>query len=160
MMKKIEEEKKTEVKFNAFGKTRICRKGVKANVKPTNVSIDNEEADCNLIKKQSAKIEEQILSIKSQNLGRVGNIFKMRDAIDGPKKGGQEPTAVRDPKSDDLIVSNDEIKKVTPCVDNLKKQPEDQAVVKGLELRKVLHHCRMDEDDDDEEFYIGKDDFN
>ena len=111
MVKKIEKIEK-EVKFNAFGKSRM-NKHVKQNVKTTNLSVDKEEADRNLIQKKSFKIEKQILNIKSQNLGRVGSLFKMRDAINGPKKDEQDPTAVRDPKSDELIVSNDEIKKGT-----------------------------------------------
>ena len=32
----------------------------------------------------------------------------MRDVINGPKKGGQEPTAIIDPNNDNLIVSNEE----------------------------------------------------
>ena len=58
------------------------------------------------------------------------------------------------------IVSNEEIKTVTLayCVDNLTKQPEDETVVNGLKLKKVMHEMRMKEHDD-EEFDIGKDDY-
>ena len=77
------------------------------------MSIEDDELNRNLIKRQSGSIEDEILKIKSQNLGRVGSIFKMRDVINGPKKGAQDPTAVRDPNNGDLIVSNDAIKKVT-----------------------------------------------
>ena len=149
-----------EVKFKAFGKTRLNRKGKKEYVEKEIEFADEKERDRNLIKKQSAKIEEQILQIKSQNLGRVGNVFKMRDAINGPKKGGQEATAIRNPQNNELIVSNEEIKEVTLkyCVDNLTKQPEDSSVVKGLEIKRFLHELRMEEADD-EEFDICKEDF-
>ena len=40
-------------------------------------------------------------------------MFRMRDVINGPKKGAQVPTAIKNPINDELIVSNDEIKKVT-----------------------------------------------
>ena len=84
----------------------------------------------------------------------------MRDAINGPKKGGQEATAIRNPQNNELIVSNEEIKAVTLayCVDNLTKQPEDISVRKGLELKRSLHELRMQEDDD-EEFDIYEEDF-
>ena len=66
-------------------------------------------------------MEGEILKIKSQKLGRVGAIFKMKEVVNGPKKGGQEPSAIKDPKTGDLVVSSEEIKKVTLayCVDNL-----------------------------------------
>ena len=138
----------------------IENQGKKEYVEKKIESTDEEERYRNLIKKQSAKLEEQILQIKSQNLGRVGNVFKMRDAINGPKKGGQEATAIRNPQNNELIVSNEEIKEVTLkyCVDNLTKQPEDSSVVKGLEIKRFLHELRMEEADD-EEFDICKEDF-
>ena len=41
------------------------------------------------------------------------------------------------------------------------RQPEDKSVVKGLKLRNFLHNCRVEEEEDDEEdFDIGKDYFN
>ena len=103
-----------QIKFGAFGKTRVSRNKSKAG------NVINEE----LLKKQSKKIWEEILKLKAQNLGRVGSVFKMKELINGPKKSGQEPTAIRDPKTGDLVVSNEEIKKVTLayCVDNLSKK--------------------------------------
>ena len=37
----------------------------------------------------------------------------MKELINGNKKAGQEPNAIRDPKTGELVVSNEEIKKVT-----------------------------------------------
>ena len=43
-------------------------------------------------------------------------------------------------------------------MDNLTKRPNDESVVKGLELKKHLNDLRM-MDHDDEDFDLGKDDF-
>ena len=44
-------------------------------------------------------------------MGRVGNVFKMKEIISGPKKPEQIPTAIRDQVTNELIVSNDLIKR-------------------------------------------------
>ena len=64
--------------------------------------------------------------MRDTKLGRVGNIFKMKEIINGPKKGGQELTAVRHPTSGDMVVSTEEIKRVTLeyCVKNLENSSE------------------------------------
>ena len=66
--------------------------------------------DEELLQRQSKKIENSILKLKSQNLGGVGSVFKMKEVIIGQKKAGQEPTAIKDPITGDLVVANDEIK--------------------------------------------------
>jgi hypothetical protein len=88
------------------------------------------------------------------------SVFKMKEVINGPKKGNQVPTAIKDPNDGELIVSNEEIKKVTLayCVDNLTKQHKDESVIKALELKKVMHNIRMKEQED-EEFDVGSEDF-
>ena len=56
------------------------------------------------------------------------------DTSNGPKKMGQEATAIRNPKMIELVVSKEEIKEVTLayCYDNMTKLLEDILVVKGL----------------------------
>ena len=145
IFKRIETIEK-EIKFEAFGKTRAKRRRA---IKKVNT--ENEDKDKELIRKQTSKIENEILKLTSQKLGRAGNVFKMREIINGPKKGSQVPTAIKDPKSGDLIVSNEEIKNVTLayCVDNLTKKPADASVVKGLEVKQILHNIRMKNVEDD-----------
>ena len=58
-------------------------------------------------------LKRQINNIKSRKHGRAGNVFKMREAICGSKKKGQEPNDIRDPKTGKLVVSSEEIKNVT-----------------------------------------------
>ena len=74
------------------------------------------------------------MRIKSLNLGRAGHVFKMREVINGPRKGSHVATSIKDSKRGELIVSNEEIKNVTLayCVDNLTNQHKDVSVVEGL----------------------------
>ena len=143
-----------DIKFKAFGKTRVNRNKVKIKVNVTGNDTDEE-----LIKRQSKKIEEEILKVKSQKLGRVGMVFKMKELVNGPKKGGQEPTAIRHPKTNELVVANEEIKKVTLeyCVDNLTKTKRNQGQIN--QLRNSLNELRM-KDRDDEGLEIVEADFN
>ena len=137
------------------GKTRIKKPKTRQNRK-----AKDKNSDRDLLKNQSNKIEKEIIKIKSQNLGRAGSIFKMRDVINGPRKSAQGPTAIKDPNSDKLIVSNEGIKKVTLayCVDNLTHKSKGKSINKGLELKKELHEKRM-EDTDSEGFELSKRDF-
>ena len=93
-------------------------------------------------------------------MGRVATIFKMKENISGPKKGGQEPTAVRHPSNGDMVVSTEEIKRVTLeyWVKNPENAPPDPEVEKVTYLKEVLQCNRM-KDTDDDGFEIIKDDF-
>ena len=71
----------------------------------------------------------------------------MKESISGPKKGSQEPTAVKDPISGEMVVSNDAIKSVTLdyCVKNLKNKSDDPEVDADIMFKKCLHNImRMD----------------
>ena len=142
-----------QIKYKAFGKTRISYNKATIKKEPKK---DVDSSDVALLKRQSQRMEEQILKIKSKNQGRAVNVFKMKDIIMGSKKCGQEATAIQDPKTGDLVVANEQIKEVTLayCVDNLKKQyDKDQ-----YNLKKMLHELRM-EDDNDIGFEIEECDF-
>ena len=159
LMKKIDKID-NEIKFKAFGKTRVNKGKPKTQV-PEGVNDNEEDIDRALIVKESKRMEEEVLKIKSQNLGRVGSIFKMKEVINGPKKGGQVPTAIRDPRNGDLIVANEEIKSVTLayCVDNLTKKVGEESKHNGLSYKKQLHDMRMEEVIDDDDFDINTGDF-
>ena len=151
VIKKIETVN-NDIKFKAFGKTRVSRNKTKSKIVTSESDADEE-----LIKKQTRKIEKEILQVKSQKPGRVGMVFKMKELINGPKKAGQEPTAIRNPKTNELIVSNEEIKKVTLayCVENLSKKNVGQV----NQLRNTVNELRLNSSDE-EGFEVGKDDFN
>ena len=93
-----------------------------------------------LLEKQTKKIEDEINNIKEKGMGRVGNVFKMKEIITGPKKGCQIPTAIKDPVSNELIVANEQIKKVTleHCVKTLQNNKPAEEVKVLCELRKEL----------------------
>ena len=153
VMEKIESFEK-EIKFAAFGKTRLSGKKKKGKCE----SILEKEED--ILRRQCQKIEDQINEIKGKKLGRVGSIFKIKEMINGPKKGSQDPTAVRHPITDDIIVSSEEIKSVTLdyCIQNLTNSPADPEVKSNSEIKEHLHNLRMELSDDDG-FEILRDDF-
>ena len=141
-----------EVKFASFGKTRTSVKGKKERKSAL--------SEKDILNNQCNKIEKDILELKDKKLGRVANILKLKENISGPKKGVQEPTAVRHPSSGDMVVSNEEIKRVTLeyCVKNLENVLPDPEVEKDTLLKEVLHGIRM-KDTSDDGFEIVKDDF-
>ena len=80
----------------------------------------------------------------------------MKEIVDGPKKPCQEPSAIKNPKTGDLVVSNEEIKKVTLayCVNNFTKKKQDVVA----NLRNTLNELIMDVCKD-EDLEIVKNDF-
>jgi len=85
------------LKFKAFGKTKPkTEKKLAAKVNKT---------DDELLKEQSRQIEEEILSVKDDSKGKVGRVFAMNKKLTGGKKQAQEPVAVRDPDTDELVTA-------------------------------------------------------
>ena len=76
----------------------------------------------------------------------------MKEVVNGPKKAKQEPSAIRDPANGELVVSGEEIKRVTLkyCVDNLTNKSANKEVEMEKELRRTIHQLRMEEDDSEE----------
>ena len=140
-MGKIESIEK-EIKFASFGKSRINSNKGKRNT--NNLYEVNDE---DILKEQSKQIEEQVNKVKEQKLGRIGSIFKLKEGIIGPKKGAQEPTAVRHPDSGDMVVANEEIKRVTLeyCAKNLENGSPDPEVEEDATIKRQLHDLRMKE---------------
>ena len=56
-------------------------------------------------------MEEHISIVKKADNGRVTRIFKMKDIVTGNKKAAQEAKAIKNPETNELVVSNSEIKK-------------------------------------------------
>ena len=126
-----------------------------------NTNKSDEIKDEDILREQSKQIEDKVNAVKEQKLGRIGSIFKIKEGIVGPKKGSQEPTAVRHPDSGDMVVANKEIKRVTLeyCVKNLENGSPDPEVEQDATIKRQLHDMRM-KDTDDDDFNIGLDDFN
>ena len=100
-----------------------------------------------------------INKVKEGKQGRVGSVFKMRGEIEGSKKGAQEPHAIKHPKTGELIVNSDEIKKVTLqyCIETLENNEPHEDAKPLILLKKKLHDLRMKEDDG--EIDVKKEDF-
>ena len=84
----------------------------------------------------------------------------MKQKVLGGKKVKQEPSAVRDPLTGDLMVSSSDIKRTTLqyCIDNLKNNKASKNVEVTQKLKEFMHKLRMLEDNHDE-FEIEKDEF-
>ena len=82
-----------KIRFAAFNKTKIKNKKSMPKPKPNQTE---EEATKEVIEKEARKIEDQVEALKISNLGRVGQIMKMRTVISGPKKQAQEAIALKD----------------------------------------------------------------
>ena len=75
----------------------------------------------------------------------------------GGKKNGQEPSAIRDPETEELLVSSKELKRATLsyCLKNLKNNTMTSEGEKVAAMKAMLHEMRMREDTK-EEFEIEK----
>ena len=113
-----------------------------------------------LQKRQSEMLESEINEIKMMKHGRMTKVFKMREKIAGSKKQSQEVHAVKNKKGD-LIVSNEEIKKVSleHCLDTFKNKEPHEDAKRLVELKEAVHESRMRAEYEDD-FEIDKDDFN
>ena len=105
-------------------------------------------------------MEQTILKVKESRQGRVGQIFKMKEMIGVLKKAAVEPHAIKDPKTDKLLVANKDIKNATLayCVDNLTNRSTDPEAESFIEVRKAVVEEKIKEASEDT-LEISKDDF-
>ena len=69
----------------------------------------------------------------------------MRKKISGGMKQGQEPSAIRDPETGDLLVETSNIKAATLkyCVNNIKDNKLDSDAQQIFNIKENLHNLRM-----------------
>ena len=101
-MKKVEAIE-NKIKFKAFGKTKPPTTKKQAR----NCLISEED----LLRRQSDKIEEDIMKIKEGKNGRVGQVYGMMKYLNGDTN--QEPVAIKEPNTNQLMVGPEDIKNVT-----------------------------------------------
>ena len=155
-----------KVKFTAFGKTR--KSSARRKSHPSQSCTDcgrleegpgsatRLERDCtkcmsdsdklnDVLQNQAQRMEDEINEVKKTRVGRLARVFKMKQKIVGSKKAGQEPTAIKDPESGDLLVSGSEIRKASLnyCINNLKNNPVAEKVKVIVHLKEKLHAMRM-----------------
>ena len=130
-----------DIKFEAFGKVTIKDKR-KVEGKKSWKEMGARE----LLEKQHAKAEEELIKLRASGQGRTGSVFKIARSIQGPKNGGMEAHAIADPATGEVVVSADEIKRVSLkyCKDVLTKNVPVLEVKKEVELKERLHRERMD----------------
>ena len=167
VMKKIEAID-TKVKFKSFGKTKPSIKRL-MNVKICDESCitlkcDNcksqKQKDDETHARQTHKIESAIEEIRTSKQGRVGNVFRIKKLIAGPKKTPQEAAAIKDPKTGELLVNKDDIKRATLeyCVNNLKNNEPDDDVKEKVQKQKRDQVEKMQEKRGDT-FHVKFEDF-
>ena len=71
-------------------------------------------------------------------------MFKIAERIKGYKGASQEPTAVKDPISEEIIVSTERIKEVTLdyCTNVLTNNEPKEDFKKEIELKELMHFAK------------------
>ena len=114
----------TKLKFTAFGKTKPQTKSFKKRRESSASKTESDEAK-ELVERQVRRMEDHISQVKKAEKGRVNKIFKMKDIVAGSKKAAPEAQAIKNPETNELVVSNSEIKRVTLkyCLKTLENNP-------------------------------------
>ena len=156
VMEKVEQIN-TKMKWIAFDKTKPkTRKEVVKGVEQS-----EEEQGKQLLTKQNERMEAEIKKIKAENKGRVTQVYKMRELIAGTKKAAQEANAIVDFRTNELVVSNSEIKQVTLdyCLQVLSNNEPDPRVKELVQYKEIVHNLRMMDKENDYDNEITDEDF-
>ena len=103
--------------------------------------LDSEERVKALVRKQYDSMQEDINKLKEGKLGRITNIYKMKDIVAGGKKTAQEAHAVINPDTKEIVVDNDEIKKatLTHCMNTFRHEDPHEDVEDLVNLVNSVH---------------------
>ena len=148
-----------KMKFKAFGKTKPRTE--KAMEKASKAAESEEGQAKVILKKQSEKMEAEVLKVKSLKQGRVNNVFKMREVITGKNKTKQDAHAIYDEETKEMVVSNSEIKKVTLkyCLKVLENNEPDEDFKELAKLKEQVHKLRMEDNSLEDELEVSLEDF-
>ena len=140
----------TKIKHKTLGKTKVKQKKTQTLGSTKEVETDEEHAK-QLMRKQSERIEKDILRVTSSKQGGCAELFKMREVVAGPKKAGQDAQAVFDSRTGELVVAGSAIRKASLeyCLDTLKKNEPKENFKLLIEAKRKLHTMRMKETDGD-----------
>ena len=150
----------------AFGKSKptskkSCEKRLEIRLKAAQ-GLDGEEEVKELRRRQYNEMEAEINKLKMAKFGRATNVHKMKEKVTGTKKAAQEPHAILDVETEELVIANDKIKKVTlkHCLNALKDNVPHKDVKPIVDLVNEVHDVRMEEPDDDkEDMKVTEEDF-
>ena len=150
----------TKLKFSAFGKTKQKTKRAVKRDETVSKKTESEEAK-ELLARQSKLIEEQVKSVMEKANGRVTRVFKMKEIIAGKRKTTQEAQAIINPETEELVLSNSEIKKVTLkyCLKTLENNKPAEDVKELVKYKEELHRLRMNNKSKDTEHEVSEEDF-
>ena len=81
-----------------------------------------------ILARQTLRLEKEIKKIKEGGRGRCGQIFKIAQIVQGPKKPGPEAHSVKHPATGELVVATKEIQKVflNHCKEVLESNPIEE----------------------------------
>ena len=125
-----------KIKYSAFGKTTLRKKSFIS----ANVILKPEE----LMQKQTDRVEKEINELKKMNQPKSTQMFKIAERIRGAKGASQEPTAVKDPKTNEIVVSTQAIKSVVLdyCTDVLRNNDPKEEFEKEIKVKELIHDMR------------------
>lgn len=121
--------------------------------------LTEKERQLKLLRNQYESIKGHVKKIKDMKQSRCIEVFQMRNIISGPKKAGQEATAVKDFKMGELVVNKEAIKKASLeyCLNVLKKNELDEDFKSQHKHKEDFLKDLFKEKDDEEE--LSKDDY-
>ena len=159
-MRKIEREL-NYVKYKAFGKVKIKHKKdddklsdlMKEKENITSIGKCTEEVDeriCEELKAMERRDMEKDINKLHDMKRRKGNAavaFNIKDRVLGSKKNSDEPTAVKNPITNEMTFEPKEIVKVCAdyCENLLKNREPIDGFQEDLEMKRIIHNVRMKE---------------
>ena len=154
--KKIEN-KETKIKFESFGKTKppsklkVSRRLEREGSSARGMESEDERVG-NILKRQCQDIEDDINHLKAGKFGRVTNVFKMAEIVGGAKKQKEEAHSIIDPETKNLVVSTEEIKRVSlaHCVKVLQNNKVEPEVEMFVDIESEMHEAMMRKETDKE----------
>ena len=159
--RRLEREAKTSQRMDGENKGKSESKLEVEHRPTTGMEAEEEARASRLWKKQSEYIEEAINKIKIGKPGNITSVFKMREIVAGLKKPKLEAHAVIDSKTGEVVVSNEEIKRVNleHCLKILKDIEPVKDVKQLVKLESDLHDILMNEETD-KELEITEEEYN
>ena len=155
-----------KVKFKAFGQSKaMTKKAISRRLEDrlrAAQGLDDEDKLKELRRKHYEDMEEEINRLKLAKYGRATSVNKMKEVVAGPKKSTQEPHAILDKETNELVVGNEQIRKVIlkHCLDSLENSEPDKDVKQLVKLVNAVHDTRMEEHDNvNEDVDVSKEEF-
>ena len=138
----------TKIKFAVFRKTKPRTERTRNKIRAAAEGKESEQSK-ELLTRQATRTQAQVNKVKKGDHSRVTQIFRMKDIVAGSKKAAKEAQAIKDPETNELVVSNSEIKKVTLkyCLKTLENNKPEKEFEELIQLKTEVHKLRMEDKD-------------